>query len=207
MLPNRMELGPIGVQSVKFRSCIAVPVSLKNPCITCPNGVTVGDDFVLNASINEADDAALTCGDLIYYATQIETESDYCRIFGEFDESYCCPPEVTPAPTPMPGDDSLTSTTISSTLAYEVDNPCIICPNGATAGYDDIVPYPNSTTPGTSSELIDAAKLQRVGPKIAGILNFPSFIAASVHLRIRASFALMVPLLVMNMSKKMKGIL
>ena len=29
MLPTRMELGPIGVPSVKFRSCIAVPVSLK----------------------------------------------------------------------------------------------------------------------------------------------------------------------------------
>jgi hypothetical protein len=66
MLPNRMKLGLIGVQSVKFRSCIAVPVSLKNPCIICPNGATVGDDFVPNASINEADDAALTCGDLIY---------------------------------------------------------------------------------------------------------------------------------------------
>jgi hypothetical protein len=53
------------------------PSEPENPCIICPNGATVGDDFVPNASINESDDAALTCGDLIYYAKQLETESYY----------------------------------------------------------------------------------------------------------------------------------
>ena len=53
------------------------PSKPENPSIICPNGATVGDDFVPNASINESDDAALTCGDLIYYAKQLETESYY----------------------------------------------------------------------------------------------------------------------------------
>jgi hypothetical protein len=34
-------------------------------------------------------------------------------------------------------DTTVATTTLSSTLAPEVDNPCIILPNGATAGDDD----------------------------------------------------------------------
>ena len=51
---------------------------------------------------------------------------------------------LTPAPTPMPGDDTtLATTSTRSTLAPEVGDPCIICPNGITAG-DDFVPNASS---------------------------------------------------------------
>ena len=51
---------------------------------------------------------------------------------------------LTPAPTPMPGDDTTVVTTSTrSTLAPEVGDPCIICPNGITAG-DDFVPNASS---------------------------------------------------------------
>ena len=57
------------------------------PCIICPNCATVGDDFVPNASINEA-----TCAELIDAAKQNGTGSDWCAI-SEIQELYCCPSE------------------------------------------------------------------------------------------------------------------
>jgi hypothetical protein len=123
----------------------------------------------------------MTCGELIYGAALLETESDYCIIYGEIDESDCCPPEVTPAPTPMPEDDTtvattttsstlaevdtttapaddttVATTTTTSTSAPEVDDPCIICPNGITAG-DDFVPNASSGNSMTCLELIDSS--------------------------------------------------
>jgi hypothetical protein len=51
--------------------------------------------------------------------------------------------------------DTLTPTTISSTSAHKVDNPWIICPNGATAGYDDFQPFAGAGETKTSMELFD----------------------------------------------------
>ena len=50
----------------------------------------------------------------------------------------------TPAPNSAPANDStVATTTTTSTLAPEVDDPCIICPNGITAG-DNFVPNASS---------------------------------------------------------------
>ena len=107
----------------------------------------------------------MTCGELIYSATLLETESDYCQIFGKINKSDCCPPEETPAPTPMP---------------HGVDNPCIICPNGATAG-DNLIPYPNSTNPRTCAEIIDAAKLSEIGSDDCGYFEFSELLCCFVE--------------------------
>ncbi len=47
------------------------------------------------------------------------------------------------------------------------ENPCIICPNGATAG-DDFAPYANSGDPMTCTDFVDAAKYYRTGSELCG---------------------------------------
>ena len=84
-----------------------------------------------------------TCKELIDDAKLYETGSDDCGLF-EFDELQCCytPPK----------------------------NPCIICPDGATAG-DDFVPEyaANSEIRGTCKELIEAAKQFESGSDACGL--------------------------------------
>ena len=103
------------------------PTVPENPCIICPNGATAGDDFVPNAG--EGDTSS--CSDSIELAKLFESGSSYCGISVEVDGSNCCPPEV--------------------------DNTCIICPDGATAG-DDFVPEAYIDSNVTCSELIYAAE-------------------------------------------------
>jgi hypothetical protein len=43
----------------------------------------------------------------------------------------------------------------SSTWAPVVENPCIICPNGATAGRDDFQPFAGAGETKTCMELLD----------------------------------------------------
>jgi hypothetical protein len=53
-------------------------------------------------------------------------------------------------------DDNLVATTMtSSTLAHDNDSPCIICPIGATAGYDDFQPFSGAGETKTCKELLD----------------------------------------------------
>jgi hypothetical protein len=80
-----------------------------------------------------ADDGdSRTCADLIEWAKLYEIGSDECGN-SELHELHCC----YTAP----------------------ENPCIICPNGATAGDDYVPEYEeNSVTRGTCKDLIDGAK-------------------------------------------------
>jgi hypothetical protein len=57
----------------------------------------------------------------------------------------------------MPVDDTTvaTTTTTSPTSAPEVDDPCIICPNGATTGYDDFQPLAGAGETKTCKDLLD----------------------------------------------------
>jgi trypsin len=129
----------------ELHCCPTVP---ENPCIICPNGATAGDDFVPQYEGN-----TLTCKDIIDYDNQYEAESDYCGFIGKYDELYCCPEEdvmSTPSPTLSPAEGS-------EGTVHTADNPCIICPDGATAG-DDFAPYTDSGNSMTCGELIDAAK-------------------------------------------------
>jgi len=64
---------------------------------------------------------------------------------------------MTLAPTTAPAaDTTVATTTATSTLAPEVDDPCIICPNGITAG-DDFVPNSSSGNSMTCLELINSS--------------------------------------------------
>jgi hypothetical protein len=77
----------------------------------CPDGATAGDDFTPNA---EFDEDPYTCKKYMDLFKTVEAESDMCELSQYIAGGYCCP------------------TTI--------ENPCVACPNGITAG-DDFVPY------------------------------------------------------------------
>ncbi|KAL3823888.1 hypothetical protein ACHAXA_005470 [Cyclostephanos tholiformis] len=112
------------------------PTEPEDACIICPNGATVGDDFVPY----DASNSTTTCIDLIDGAMLFETESSFCGGQGEMVERHCCP---------SGGSFEATTTT--------ADNPCIICPDGATAD-DDFAPYRDSGNPMTCNQLINAAE-------------------------------------------------
>jgi hypothetical protein len=157
-----------------------------DPCIICPNGITAGDDFVPNASSGNS----MTCLELINSSMDYESGSQMCS-FSSLHKISCCPttttptqaptetptetPTVdamTPAPTPAPLDDTTTTVatmTTTSTLGSgtEVDNPCIICPDGITAG-DDFSPYADDGDLRTCADLIDEAKLYETGTDDCG---------------------------------------
>jgi len=130
MLPSFQRLGPKIADGLNFPSYFAFTTP-EIPCNICPDCATAGDDHVPKYEGN-----TLTCSDLIKSANQFESGSDACGLF-DIDSAHCCPPGETPAPTLMPVDDTIVATTtVSSTSAPGIDNPCIVCPNGATASYD-----------------------------------------------------------------------
>jgi hypothetical protein len=131
----------------------------------CPDGATVGDDFVPRSG--------LTCDQLINTSALFESSSSFCGAHREMVELDCCPSvvnppptPVTPSPTPVPligiPPSSATATTTSSTLAAEVDNPCVICPDGATAE-EDFIPNASNGNSMTCTELIDKAMTLEAG--------------------------------------------
>jgi len=85
------------------------PTAAENPCIICPAGAAAGDDF-LPYGIGSND----TCKQLIDFAKNFETGSDWCGL-SEIDESFCCP-------------------TVT-------ESPCKICQAGITAGDDYAVDF------------------------------------------------------------------
>ncbi len=128
----------------EYACCFSEPV---NPCIICPGGVTasLGDDYVPEYEGNTA-----TCAGLVAGAMSFESGSDACEFAYDIDIAYCCPPEP---PTPSPVVDTITSTTTTSSTSVAGD-PCIICPGGATAGYDDVQPGGAGETK-TCKEMLD----------------------------------------------------
>ncbi len=52
-------------------------------------------------------------------------------------------------------DTTAATTTRLSQSAPELDNLCIICPNGATAGYDNFQPFAGAGETKTCKELLD----------------------------------------------------
>jgi hypothetical protein len=82
-----------------------------NPCTICPDGATVGEEFV--PYINDG----RTCKDLINAALSFDAESEMCLVWAKKDEYKCCP---------------------SNTTTF--DDYCNICPDGITAG-NDFVPW------------------------------------------------------------------
>ncbi len=103
--------------------CFSEP---ENPCAICPNGVTAsgGEDYV-----PEYDDNTATCADLIAGALNIESGTNACASY-DIDKAFCCPPEAEESPTssPLPVDDTTTSTATPSSTSVAVD-PSIIAPS------------------------------------------------------------------------------
>ena len=60
-------------------------VKPENPCIICPDGATVGDDYVPEYAGN-----SMTCLELINYSLDFKSGSDGCALF-DIDVAYCCP--------------------------------------------------------------------------------------------------------------------
>jgi hypothetical protein len=100
------------------------PTTTDDPCNLCPNGITVADDY-------DPYNNGYTCSDwLDLYATDFDAKSASCTVGRRVLDikSHCCPSVA--------------------------NNPCIICPGGATAG-EDIVP--SAYDKRTCEDLIEAA--------------------------------------------------
>jgi hypothetical protein len=80
--------------------------------------------------VTVADDIVTSfgCADYIKGVLQLESESDMCVIQGKYYEPSCCP--------------------------VAAENPCVICPYGASAG-DDFTPYADAGDPRTCKEFIE----------------------------------------------------
>ena len=88
-------------------------VAQENPCIICPNGVTInkGDDHVPFAD-------GKTCAQVIQDALTIESDTAECGWYDVYYSHKCCP-------------------------STEIVNPCNICPNSITAGDDHVSSSPD----------------------------------------------------------------
>jgi hypothetical protein len=93
---------------IKSHCC---PTAANNPCTICPDGATVGKEFVPYS------DDSRTCEDLINATLTFDADSEMCLVYAKQDEYKCCPSSTT-----------------------EFNNYCNICPDGITAG-DDFVPW------------------------------------------------------------------
>lgn len=112
------------------------PSVVQNPCRICPDGPSYGgypvQDFAPN--INDS----TMCSDLISRVElMLESDSAQCIVgLGHDIEHLCCPPVV--------------------------ENPCVICPDGASAG-TEFVPYANDGGTQTCREIIEAYMLVEAG--------------------------------------------
>jgi hypothetical protein len=118
------ETGSFWCAEYEVAGLICCTTTPDDPCTLCPNGITVADDY---EPYNNGD----TCSDKLDFYANFDAMSDACTIGRSASdiESRCCP-------------------------STEANNPCIICPDGATAG-EDFVPYNNDDR--TCKDLINAA--------------------------------------------------
>ena len=93
------------------RSMCCPGTPLENPCIVCSGGITAGDDF---APYAESLRDPTTCKQFVNDSAAIGAGSESCAETQDMIEPFCCP--TTP------------------------ENPCIVCPDGATVG-DGVVPF------------------------------------------------------------------
>ena len=108
------------------------PTAAENPCIICSDGATAGDDF---APFTYEEDF-FTCKEYIDAFKLIEKGTEACDYDSQYVAGYCCPKTL--------------------------DNPCIMCPNGATSG-EDFAPYTESGLLKTCKNYIDEYKFIQDG--------------------------------------------
>jgi hypothetical protein len=153
------ELGSYMCGHFEAHELVCCPALPENACSICPNGATVGGDYVPEALGSQS------CNEWIDLTTQFESSSSFCGAQGEMVASDCCPmdnPPPTPvisSPTPVPVDDT------------SVVNPCIVCPNGVTAADD--TPFSENGDFTTCAELLEDYKQYESG---TGQCEFGDFI-------------------------------
>ncbi len=98
------------VALVSILTSSGVCAEVVDPCLVCQDGATTGDDFAPFS----ADGVNVTCRYMIDAIKNVGVETFGCMQGGEQIKSLCCPPLL--------------------------ENPCIACPGGITAG-DDFAPY------------------------------------------------------------------
>jgi hypothetical protein len=98
---------------------------IENQCVICPNGPSTGFDDYAPYADDEYD---RTCAQLIQNALTVESGTADCGWY-EFGELECC--------------------------ETQHENPCVICPDGATAGDDYVPPYDGNFA--TCGDLIEGA--------------------------------------------------
>jgi hypothetical protein len=93
------------------------PSVANNPCTICPDGATVGKEFV------PYNDDGRTCEDIINAALTFDAESEMCLVWAKEDEYKCCP---------------------SNTTSF--DDYCNICPDGILAGNNFVQQWSGGNT-------------------------------------------------------------
>jgi hypothetical protein len=164
------------------------PTAADNPCIICPDGATVGDDFAPFAEF----DNNVTCEEYIEFFSQVEKESETCEESQQI-VGLCCPTTFENPCIACPdgitaGDDFVPYAEVGyrksckeiieeyqfydawNSFCAEKDwderlccpttpkNPCIICPDGLTAA-DYFVPPGDSQT---CKQNVDTFKLVEI---------------------------------------------
>ena len=123
----------------EFKCCFTT----ENPCIICADGATVSDEYTPFADFQ--DDR--TCRELIDWAMNFEIGSDYCDVFGERHELYCCHPTDN---TPIPTD----ATTPQPTYFPPLTSPPIGIPTSMPTWVSVTTPQPTVISPSTSPPII-----------------------------------------------------
>jgi hypothetical protein len=80
------EKGSLWCNHYEVVGLYCCPTTPDDPCILCPNGITVADDY-------EPYNDGNTCSVLLdYYAANFDAESDRCTVgWGASIKSHCCP--------------------------------------------------------------------------------------------------------------------
>jgi hypothetical protein len=143
----------------EFDEIFCYYTSPTNLCIICPDGATVGDDFV-----PEIEGNTLTCAVLIEFSILFASESDSCHLYGSVQEAL----------TIESGTEDCGWAELNDGIECcysEPANTCIICPDGVTASLgDDYVPeYDDNTA--TCADLITGAMRFESGSDACGLYD------------------------------------
>eukprot|EP00571_Detonula_confervacea_P017248 CAMPEP_0172312068 /NCGR_PEP_ID=MMETSP1058-20130122/16558_1 /TAXON_ID=83371 /ORGANISM="Detonula confervacea, Strain CCMP 353" /LENGTH=455 /DNA_ID=CAMNT_0013025417 /DNA_START=355 /DNA_END=1722 /DNA_ORIENTATION=+ len=168
---------------------ICCPTPAENPCTLCPDGATAGEDYAPfggaedTTTCKEMIDSVKVYETGSEYCEAYQGYESFCCPTPLENSCTICPDGATAGEDYAPGADSEDPTTckeiIESVKAFETgtefcelsegyesiccptpaENPCTICPNGATAG-DDYAPFADEEDPMTITckDLIDLTK-------------------------------------------------
>jgi hypothetical protein len=105
------------------------PLTAENPCLVCPDGTTFDGKIEVEVGTFQT----LTCSDMVSFVARYELGSEECTSSEADFRPLCCPPKV--------------------------ENPCMVCPNGAN--FSDMVDVEGVTL--TCSGMISLVALYESG--------------------------------------------